>query len=638
MQDRTTPRPRRSLPVTARSGRTVGRTLARSAVRLALLGTLSLGAGGALWACSSSLSGGEELAERTLIAVTISPVNDVIEVDLNQELTRKLSVFAIYGEGATEDVTAEVNLKLSNAAVGRVEGTTLFIAPHAQNGIEFAQLTTEITRNGKTVSGVANVTVVWLRKSGPQQDFFFALPYNGTPQMKPLDFSTNIRSLDTFFAVDTTASMRFEIEQLGSSLQTRIIPGVKQQAVNDAWFGVGAVEDFPYSAGFFDYGLPNHRTGFGLPDDQPFILAQEMTADVMAAQLAVNSMLVTPPMLSPQPRGDGRDLPEAQLEALYQIATGAGLMSATLPALRIPANNKGIGGVNFRKGSQPIVALITDTMFHTKGEPTKKCSGFSSTSGNPVDVFADYAGPVAPITHSRSETLAALNKICAKVIGISALLTSPNAGFRADPNGLCNANSDLLDAARATGAIVPPAAWDVTGRPAACAAGKCCTGLDGASEDPGPDGMCPLVFKIRQSGAGLGDQVVTGISQVSRFASFDVKTEVSGLTADVSGQLMLPAGKSTADFVKSVSPLSATAPPPAGSLMLPGPMISGSAFTRVYPGSQLQFQVSTGNDMVLPIDRPQVFHATIKVLAGGCAELDQRDVIVLIPPRDPRIG
>ena len=105
-----------------------------------------------------------------------------------------------------------------------------------------------------------------------------------------------------------------------------------------------------------------------------------------------------------------------------------------------------------------------------------------------------------------------------------------------------------------------------------------------------------------------------------------------------SGQIMLPAGKTTADFVKMVTPFASTAPPVAGTVTLPAPMISGSSFSKVYPGSTLQFQVSAGNDFMAPLDRPQVFRATIKVQAGGCADLDERVVIVLIPPRVPRIG
>jgi hypothetical protein len=34
---------------------------------------------------------------------------------------------------------------------------------------------------------------------------------------------------------------------------------------------------------------------------------------------------------------------------------------------------------------------------------------------------------------------------------------------------------------------------------------------------------------------------------------------------------------------------------------------------------------------------PQVFHARIKISAGGCADLDECDVIILVPPMRPVI-
>ena len=68
-----------------------------------------------------------------------------------------------------------------------------------------------------------------------------------------------------------------------------------------------------------------------------------------------------------------------------------------------------IGGVEFRTGAFPIVTMVTDIVFHAKGETT-------NCSGQPVD----YGGAVATRAHTRAQTLAALNKICAKVIGVAA--------------------------------------------------------------------------------------------------------------------------------------------------------------------------------------------------------------------------
>lgn len=301
------------------------------------------------------------------------------------------------------------------------------------------------------------------------------------------------------------------------------------------------------------------------------------------------------------------------MEALYQIATGEGNNKG---GANVPPNRKGIGGVEFRDGALPVVALITDASFHTKGEPGRTCFN------QPIE----YQGMVADAAHTRQETVEALNKICAKVVGVSALLPSEES---------CLATRDLVQMARATGAMVPPEAWDVPKRPAGCPAGQCCTGLQGAGEEPDATGLCPLVFKVTSQGAGLGEQVSGGISQLARFASFDVLTDVVGQLQGDKGE-PLPPGKTTADFIRSIVPLDALPPPPPP--VIPPPERTERGFTKVVPGSFVRFAVEAANDMVQQRSQPQVFHATIRVRAGGCANLDERDVIILIPPTSPTPG
>jgi hypothetical protein len=48
--------------------------------------------------------------------------------------------------------------------------------------------------------------------------------------------------------------------------------------------------------------------------------------------------------------------------------------------------------------------------------------------------------------------------------------------------------------------------------------------------------------------------------------------------------------------------------------------------------------IEAHNPMQRETTWPQVFHATIRVRAGGCANLDSRDVIILIPPTAPTPG
>jgi hypothetical protein len=261
------------------------------------------------------------------------------------------------------------------------------------------------------------------------------------------------------------------------------------------------------------------------------------------------------------------------------------------------------------KAVPPVVVTISDVPSHTKGEASDVCE-------------TNYAGPVAAAAHTRAETEAALAAICAKAIGIATLWP---AEFYKGP--ACTPAADMALTARATGALVPPEAWDLPARPAGCAAGRCCTGQDGAGEAPDADGLCPLVFKNDTKGTGLGDQVTAGITQLARFGAFDLVTTTDGDP--------LPTGGTTADFIRSVVPRDVVSPPPPPATRVP--RIEGGAFTGVLPGAVVRFTIEAKNDVVMPLAEPQVFHARIRIRAGGCADLDERDVIILVPPRRPVI-
>lgn len=568
---------------------------------LLLLASLSL-------TCGPSRNDGEGTMTEDptrLISLEIRPANDVLLVDLNTEVTKDFTVRGYFANGTSADLTRKVRWSLDNTAVGRFVGPKFYSAQLGANKVDFTRVTAKFSDASVQVSGIANLTVVWLRTSGNSQDFFFSLPYQQPPKKQPLTFSTQVQSLDVFFAVDTTGSMGGEINQLSRSLQNVIIPQVKKAAAKDAWFGVGAIDDFPVSP----YGSSNCNGG---PDDQPLVLLQPMTDSLMDAQNGVAQL-----MRGGSTRGCGADTPEGQMEGLYQVATGAGNKVPGVVDVPSAKDKKlmGIGGAGFRDGALPVVVTISDASFHTVGEPGRNCGG-----------ALDYSGAVAMAAHDRKQTVEALNKICAKVVGISAI-----TGGSED----CIATKDLISFANSTGAVVPPEAWDVPMRPNGCAPGKCCTGQQGVGEDPDAKGLCPLVFKIPSDGSGLGEQVSGGISQLARFASFDVITDTQGMLQGEKGET-LPAGKTTADFIKSILPLDALPPPPPP--LIPPPVVTEKGFAKVVPGSFVRFMVEAVNDMVQETSKPQVFHATIRVRAGGCANLDERDVIILIPPKAPNIG
>src|SRR5262249_40686848 len=154
------------------------------------------------------------------------------------------------------------------------------------------------------------------------------------------------------------------------------------------------------------------------------------------------------------------------------------------------------------------------------------------------------------IAHTRAQTKNALNLICGRSVGIA-----PTGGFG------CDGVEYLEYLSTATGARVPPTAWDLGTRPSGCAAGQCCTNFDGAARAPEGDGLCPLAFLVNPSGSGVSDSIVTGIQMLTRFATFTVPTEHEGVTTDIDGN-PLPAGHNTADFLRSIVPETYLLPPP----------------------------------------------------------------------------
>jgi hypothetical protein len=194
----------------------------------------------------------------------------------------------------------------------------------------------------------------------------------------------------------------------------------------------------------------------------------------------------------------------------------------------------------------------------------------------------------------------------------------------------CSPYSDGIDFALSTGALIPPEAWDLApaGRPPGCAAGHCCTGLGGAGLPPTAGGMCPLVYRSSGAGTGVGAGMVDGVSLLASYSPFDVTTEVVGEGTDVDGH-PLPAGHTTADFIAGVTPLG------HGPVPLPGvspPVLTPTAFEGVIPATDVTFSIEAYDDFVPQLAVPQIFEATIHVLADGCSELDERTVFILVPP------
>jgi hypothetical protein len=130
----------------------------------------------------------------------------------------------------------------------------------------------------------------------------------------------------------------------------------------------------------------------------------------------------------------------------------------------------------------------------------------------------------------------------------------------------------------------------------------------------------PLVWSLGSDGSGLSDAVVDAIEDLSTQVARDVSTTVEESP-------LIDDGVDAADFIKSVLPVRGTPDAPAGY-----GRHDEETFFGVNAGTVLTFGVTFQNDFVEEELEPQVFVARIVVLGDNTVRLDDRRVIILIPP------
>lgn len=272
------------------------------------------------------------------------------------------------------------------------------------------------------------------------------VPPDAGPVRASLTLPVHLRVVDVFFLLDATASMLDEIDNVRTRLRRRVVPGVRE-AIEDAAFGVAFVGEFPVDP-------------YGPPDIAPYELRVPITRDAVTVEGA----------LAPLPSWGNFDEPEAQVEGLYQLATGEGLSPYILASSGCPAG--GAGGACFRPEALPVVILVTDAPMH-EGPP-------SSPPTNEYDI---------PGVHSYGQTLAALRRLGVFVIGLGARdshSSSPMPHLRA--------------LARDTGAV------DANGR--------------------------ELAFDIGSSGSQVGTGIVDAVTRLAQAVPLDVDAVVIDAPGD----------------------------------------------------------------------------------------------------------
>ncbi len=235
------------------------------------------------------------------------------------------------------------------------------------------------------------------------------LPLDGGPVDLDLVVEAIVGSADVSFLIDTTASMGDEIDRIRETLRDQIVPAL-EEAIPDSRLAVATFADFP------DFGHGVMSAG-----DRPYQLRIPMTTDIASVQAALETISL----------GDGADIAESQVEALFQTATGAGRGRWVPPSTGCPSG--GFGYPCFRRTAMPVVLLFTDAEFHNGPE-----------GENP------YSDLISPPPASYEQAVRALNAGGIRVIGFNS--------------GGSDALSHLRQVAEATGAVAAfdsPLVYDI---------------------------------------------------------------------------------------------------------------------------------------------------------------------------------
>lgn len=395
----------------------------------------------------------------------------------------------------------------------------------------------------------------------PDETFFVVLPYNGESQERELLFGTMVHKADVFFLMDRTGSMDSAAASLESRLSS-IVPEMRA-SLTDVGVGFGAYAGFGGDAAGTECMFGTCFGNDGPDGDMPFELVQTITTDEPTMQAAVGRL------------GDisyGGANWASSNEAMYLAATGEGFAPWLGPqnCTAVPDEvGRRYGYPCFRPGALPIMVVLTDAA--SKNGPG------ASVTYDPADFT------MGPAPHTQAQTLAALQSIGARVIGL--ILNETSQG---DPV------SQFTTWASSTGTV------DASGT--------------------------PMLFRVNNDGSGLDTRVIEAI----RILAEETPQNISAAARDGEDRPEEIGPVDALNFIKELTPVSIfdgtnnhTCPDAT--------RCDDRLFFDVTPGATVRFRVRFRNDFQEPRSFAQVFLATIVVLGNGVAELDSRQVVIVVP-------
>ncbi|MBK7398093.1 MAG: hypothetical protein IPJ34_17795 [Myxococcales bacterium] len=524
----------------------------------------------------------------TLESLDLDPINATIIIDTTSTpVVRAVQTYKVTqksADGTTKDVTADATMTVDDPSLGTFAGTTFTSTDALPGGVK--GVTTVVRASALGKSGAANLTIVQLRRAPDKPgtgDFFFLVPYKGapSPDKDVLKFGTNIKQVDVAFAMDTTGSMGGQVAGLKASLSSTIFPGLTK-AIPSVGLSVAYLDDYPTGS----YGSPT--CGKALPGDLPVGILQVITTDLKKAQDGANKLETH----------CGADGPESQIPAMQHILTGEALpWPGGSVAKHTPAAGT-TGGVDFRPGALPVIALITDVSWHDAAS-----SPYSFAAPNMTTLKAAFA------------------KANARFVDLTTTFAPET---QAD---------ELSDA---TKSALPPAAF---GACAAGGTGTCCTDSGGKGRAAtGPGGTCRLNFRYTCSGGtcDISTGIVNAIKAISAGSVFDVTATWANDPANPPAEAGGPPVDAS-KFIKNLRAMKegdAKAGCPAATTKDTDGDGIDDTFVGVIVGSPVCFEVIPAmNITVPPKSMAQFFNAFINVLGmPGGIKLDLRSVLFEVPP------
>ncbi len=402
------------------------------------------------------------------------------------------------------------------------------------------------------------------------------LPYRAaTHQHRELSATARVRAADVFFLIDNSASMDPIIASLNSDLSSVIVPGLQRQ-IADVRMGVGSFDSMP---------VPPQGYA-GSPGDYTLWVRQALSADASASQRALSSMRTIA-----HDTGSafyGGDEPECQTEAAFQTLEGLGSRGheadpAALISVRNAIDPRGNGWV-------PAVVPSRDC-----GDAARFGWGCFDPGRVPILVLVSDANWYDGCVAGSPTTPGGVGRTCAD---LSAALVRRGAWFVGVDVGVGvngRTYNNALPLARATGSV------------------------DAAD--------APVVVGVGSGGlATMSARIVAAVTTLAGQSRSDVTARV---TADPA-ETRLPAGRSTADFVRAVTPTRATPEAPDGYTRRDTTTFQGAA-----PTASLVFDVDLFNDFVPGADAARVFVATVQAIGRASAPLESRTLYLLVPRGSP---